>query len=235
MTRHVGPAVRFLLVLCASGLLGGCVRAFGDAGSHYDEQACIENALRRHPSVELTVAAARKFSAACRDDEAASCSALGVMYELGEGVPRDAARALVLYEKACADDNERSCVNLGAALSRGVGTTQDEHRAGLLLSKACDAGEMLGCAILGQALLERIPRGPTDFARGRSLLERACAARERAACADLGDLLSDLHRHDEALRAYAQACLAGDDAACRRMNPPLTRSSQEAAAGWRTR
>jgi TPR repeat protein len=96
-----------LAALAALLALGGC------GGAPYDSQACVENALRRNPDPALLPDAAEQISAWCQTGDAASCSTLGVMYELGLGVRADRARAARLYRHACSDGNARACDNLG--------------------------------------------------------------------------------------------------------------------------
>ena len=44
--------------------------------------------------------ATTRYRLACNRDDGSACSILGLMYELGASVPRDAARAVTLYERA---------------------------------------------------------------------------------------------------------------------------------------
>jgi len=99
---------------CATGdLLANRVDV---AGVKYDAQECVENALRNRPDPEAVSDAAVAFARACREGEAASCSVLGVMYELGRGFPRNTPYARTLYRSACQQQNQRACENLGELL-----------------------------------------------------------------------------------------------------------------------
>lgn len=59
----------------------------------------------------------RRYARECDDGVAASCYALGLVFELGEetrqGVPRDDARARSLFERACDGGEAAACEELG--------------------------------------------------------------------------------------------------------------------------
>jgi TPR repeat protein len=111
------------LVAGATSLLTGCGSAdlfppaFEAGGMRYDAQTCVEHALRNAPDPEGVREATVAFADACNGGEAAACSALGVMYELGRGVAVDERRARQLYGIACDAHNARACANLAALLS----------------------------------------------------------------------------------------------------------------------
>ena len=92
------------------------------------------------------------------------CNLLGIMYETGEGVTRDAGRALTLFRKACEGGIMQSCNRLGVMYGTGVGVTQDLGRAVTFFQKACDGGETQSCSqlellyrLMAVALLEQLP------------------------------------------------------------------------------
>ncbi len=228
----MGPASSGLAV---TSLLAGCGASLQGANLGAEQQPCIENALRHGPDPATVQEALPRFLASCRAGEAASCSALGVLHELGLGVAASPTQAATLYERACAHDNARGCVNLGSVLVRGLGVPRDAARAMHLFRMACDGGDMSGCAMLGREIVSASAAGDVDHRVGRKLLEDACSARELAACVDLGDVLTASRESHEALVAYTRACVGGDAVACRRMDAPLARTSNEAAAGWRSR
>lgn len=237
MKRSGAPAwVVAWSVMSSSGSVAGC-GGIALRGASLDEahQTCIENALRRAPDEALIRVARPRFEASCREGEAASCSALGLMHELGLGVAPSPERAVALYERACTADNPRACVNLGRALERGHGAPRDASRATQLFGAACDRGEMSGCAVLGRELATSPNAKKADRHRGRQLLSQACDAKETTACVDLGDVLSMAEEPHEALVAYTRACLGGDAIACRRMDAPIARTSNDAAAAWHSR
>ncbi len=67
-------------------------------------------------------APSRKQSAGhCDAAAAAACDELGVLYQLGEGLVRDAEGAQRLYRQACEHGEPRAFRNLGTALRVGPG------------------------------------------------------------------------------------------------------------------
>ena len=57
---------------------------------------------------------AQLYAQECDEGEAASCFALGLVYQMGDdenaqGVPRDEAHARALFERACAAGHEMAC------------------------------------------------------------------------------------------------------------------------------
>jgi TPR repeat protein len=120
-------AARSMAFVLAAGLASifasGCVTGDllsvrVDAAGRYDPQECVENALRSGPDPHALREAAVAFASACDGGEAASCSALGVMYELGRGLPMSTSRALSLYETACEAHNLRACGNRDRLVGR---------------------------------------------------------------------------------------------------------------------
>lgn len=234
MKNHRATASTFhasMLVATTFSITGCGQAAFSDASTGYDQQGCIENALRRAPSKGLLPASAARFRDACGGGEAASCSALGVMHELGLGMPADPARAAALYDEACVAGNARGCVNLGAALSRGAGVARDDVRARKLFSSACQGGEVSGCAQLGRLIVASGTELDARYAR--ELLDQACNAAETSACVALAELHVGAGRSRDALVAYTKACMSGEQLACKHMDAPVVATSSDAVAGWR--
>jgi TPR repeat protein len=228
--------VSLATVATAALALTGCGRAaFGGPQTHYDQAACVENALRNDPPQDMLEPAASRFTGGCVDGEAESCSALGVMNELGLAMPVDASRAVALYRKACDRDSARGCVNLGKALADGRGVAKDERRAEALFASACAKDEMFGCAELGKLKIARAS-APTSIEgrTGRVLLARACDADERSACRAYGEVVASIDPR-EALVFFTKGCLQGDAHACKRMDAPRTETAGDAAAAWRSK
>ncbi len=66
---------------------------------------------------------------------------LGVMYESGDGVPRNAAAALKWYRKAADQGNADAQVNLGLLYAKGVGVPRNYAEASKWFRKAADQGQ----------------------------------------------------------------------------------------------
>jgi hypothetical protein len=97
------------------------------------------------------------YQEACSEWDFAACNILGLMYETGEGVERDRARAAEYYERACVGRWMVGCTNLGRLYQAGEGVEQNDRAAEELFHRACMAGEGFACDILDttpRALLE---------------------------------------------------------------------------------
>ena len=57
------------------------------------------------------------------------CNNLGLMYQRGQGVARDASEALRLYRKACDASQMVACDNAGYMYLNGRGASKDEGEA----------------------------------------------------------------------------------------------------------
>ncbi len=217
---HVGAL--FALAL-SGGALSGCgASMFAGVGAGYDQQGCVEEALRRGADAATAKTAANEFELGCKTGDAAACSALGVVFETGVGRPQDARQARGLYAKACSAKNQRGCVNLAKleiASAQGAGDLALAHER---LFLACELGEPSGCAAMG----ERLRRGagvPRDLEKADRMLDRGCAAGNAEACYALGDLrevdeASPAH-NQAAITLFVKSCVAGHEPACRRLSP----------------
>jgi TPR repeat protein len=65
--------------------------------------------------------------------------------DLGDGIPRDRARARQLFEETCADD-PRACSEFGSLYVAGTATlTRDVELGCFLLAKACESRDPDAC------------------------------------------------------------------------------------------
>jgi len=87
----------------------------------------------------------RLYQDACDGGDMIACNVFGLMYEYGDGVPQDLARATSLYQRTCEGGLLVGCTNLGLMYEAGVGVTQDLARARGLYQVACEGGELLAC------------------------------------------------------------------------------------------
>jgi hypothetical protein len=90
----------------------------------------------------------RLYQQACDDGDLIACNVFGLMFETGQGVPRDIARAAALYQTACEGGELVGCTNVGVLYEAGSGIVQDRARAAGFYRVACEGGEQLGCALL---------------------------------------------------------------------------------------
>jgi uncharacterized protein len=94
------------------------------------------------------------FDRACSSGEAIGCFQLALALERGEGVERDVARALQLYETSCNDfDHVDSCLALNTIYFDGEIVEKDLTKAGVFGGRAikiydegCAAGNQRDCA-----------------------------------------------------------------------------------------
>jgi TPR repeat protein len=212
-------ALRVPRALAALALLlscSGCSGAFA-AGppARFDRRSCAEDALHRHPDPALAREARMLSSASCQKGDAAACSMLGVIHELGLGVPKDRSRARALYQGACSARYQRACGNLGELLlgDPAVGDKLPGSRPVdpiALLRAACDAGSGRHCGVLGRAYATG-----TGVARAlqaaASFSELACGRGDAASCVRLVDLGTDRARRTALL---TMACMGGDEDGC---------------------
>jgi TPR repeat protein len=178
----IAGVVSLLTSACATGdLLSNRVDV---AGVRYDAQECVENALRNRPDPAATSDAAVAFARACQEGEAASCSVLGVMYELGRGFAVDTLHARALYGGACETHNLRACGNLGELLLSDGSRARESGRAVSLLRMSCNGGEERACDRLGRAYRDGDGE-PRDSTRATALFNAACGAGYAPACVEL--------------------------------------------------
>jgi len=89
----------------------------------------------------------RLYVEACEAGDLIACNVFGLMYETGDGVPRDLSRAASLYEMACEGGELVGCTNLGLMYAVGAGVTLSVARAAGLYQVACEGGERLACSL----------------------------------------------------------------------------------------
>ena len=82
----------------------------------------------------------REFKTLAEQGNAKAQLALGLMYELGRGVPRDDAEAVKWYRKAAEQGYARAQNNLGLMYGEGQGVPQDYAEAVKWYRKAAEQG-----------------------------------------------------------------------------------------------
>lgn len=212
-------------IVVSAFALSGCGSAlFGGGAVGYDAQGCVEGGLRRAQDPTLVREAMSTFDLACQSGDASACSAMGVIYETGVGVPADGPLAHQYFVRACVAGNQRGCVNRALLELDGVrwGTPPDKvaiaHARDTLLT-ACEKGEASGCAHMGKLMVKN-EKNAIDVAAGQNLLQRACEANDADACFELAELAPKTASRpaQETLELYVKACVAGHEPACRRLS-----------------
>ena len=168
--------------------------------------------------------AAQSWRAAADGGDATAALYLGVLYDTGSGVPRDAAVALTWYERAAALGNAAAAFNVGVMFDAGVGRDADPATAAVWYRKAAAKG--FGRAEYNLALLYETGSGVRVNRRRAAVLFRAAAAHGIAAA---NSHLTQLGVHpatlgpasdDPAMLQFTQA-----EAILRRRGPPCPPSS----------
>jgi len=129
----------FSVLFLASSMLvlSGC----GEASKNKSEAAA--SAVSAVAVKELTPE--EKFVETKRKAETGDADAqntLGVMYQSGEGVPKDAVKAVEWYQKAASQGNARAQVNLGSMYNSGEGVPKDAVKAVEWYQKAAAQGNV---------------------------------------------------------------------------------------------
>jgi hypothetical protein len=110
--------------------------------------------------------------------DTAAQTLLGVLYETGHGLPRDARKAASWYQLAASGGNARAALRYGLMLLNGIGVPQDQSAAGDMFEIAAGAG--IPEAVYNLAGLYRTGEGrPFDPDKAHELLKQA---------ADFGDV-----------------------------------------------
>ena len=81
--------------------------------------------------------------------DAAAQFALGLMYDVGQGVPKDEAEAVKWIRKAADQEHARAQYNLGVMYADGQGVPKDEAEAVKWYRKAADQGDAKAQSLLG--------------------------------------------------------------------------------------
>lgn len=91
----------------------------------------------------------KELMAAAKSGHVDSQYNIGLMYEHGIGVAKDASMALVWYTKAAAQENSNAQFNLGVLYENGNGTPIDYKKSREFYRKAASHGDPLAIGNLG--------------------------------------------------------------------------------------
>lgn len=85
------------------------------------------------------------FERGCPNDEGA-CNEAALALERGQGITKDLAKALTLYEKSCDGGSAIGCTNYGISVRDGLGgSPKDPKKAAEAFDKACASGDTKAC------------------------------------------------------------------------------------------
>jgi uncharacterized protein len=180
------------------------------AATGYDRGVALFNS-------RLFSLAAPIFLESCSENDPRSCTYLGYLYAIGQGVPQDYRQAAALYRKACDKGQAAGCSNLGAAYASGQGVPQDYGQAVALFRKACDGGHDGGCNNLGVAY-ERGQGVPQDYGQAVSHYGKACDLGFAQVCGFLGSFYETgrgvTQDYSRAMALYSRGCDSGSYDSC---------------------
>jgi len=159
------------------------------------------------------------FAIDCEHGKGAACTQLGLLYEKGEHVERDEARAFELYDKGCRAGDLGGC--FGTAQTLRLHDKPDRNRAVDLTRTAC-LEESQSCHAL-------------DFTRSYAELEEACNNGDDSACFSQGVLL-DVgkgveHDASKAVQLFLAACHGGEAHGCAALGVNIFRTDCEHTGG----
>ncbi len=146
----------------------------------------------------------------CDRGNAASCVALGAIYEKGKGVRKSGALAKGAYEKACRRNDVRGCTGLAYLYSKGDGVKKDARRAKSMFESGCRKADARACSGLGQ--LERLSG---NISKAIPHFSRACKLGYARGCFYEGAMrLKDKRGYQRAVDVFVRACNGGDYRGC---------------------
>jgi TPR repeat protein len=125
------------------------------------------------------------FRQACERGHGPSCYILGLQYQRGRIVPKDAVHAFDMFTLACAKGSPRGCGRLGEVYFLGLGTPVNKLRALESFERACMGGYGPACFNAG-ILYRRGDTGRKNDAYGLRRIQQACELGVRAACPQPG-------------------------------------------------
>lgn len=145
----------------------------------------------------------------CNNGDAESCWELADMYDEGEKIARDYAKAAEYATKACDLGHARACVRIGYMYENGQGVKQDYIKARELYQKSCDGGDYGGCSNLG-VLYDDGQGVKQNYAKAREYYQKACDGGNARGCANLGILYHNgigvKQNYAKAKEFYQKAC-----------------------------
>jgi tetratricopeptide (TPR) repeat protein len=161
--------------------------------------AACKDAMARYPDVVRFVFEAGRVATARKDypearrlyEQAAAAgyamatNNIGVIYEVGEGLPKNYTEAFRWYGKAVAAGEPIAMINQGWLYEHGLGTAKDPSEAARLYGLATKAGVPDGINNLGRLYL-RGTGVKRDYAEAHRLFEQAATLGNAAAMNNLG-------------------------------------------------
>lgn len=163
----------------------------------------------------------------CNKSNALDCEQLGVLNELGKGVPKNLENAMKLYTKACDLNSSYGCYHIGRMYDHGLGVKKDSKKALDIYTKGCDQKHGISCFSLGD-MYDKGEGVKKDSKKSVELYSKACDNNYPRACFNLGNAYATgtgvKEDKAKAVNLYKKACSGGDRYGCRNYQI-LTRAS----------
>jgi len=166
-------AARLLFTLILSAIVGAC----GEGPSPSSKQ-------KDAPSAEMRLSQLQKQA---DSGDADAQRNLGAMYAKGEGVPKDASKAVEWYEKTAAQGNTDAQIALGLMYREDTYVPKDYANAVEWFQKAAERGNAEAQTTLGIVYL-RGQLVPEDLAKGAEWFQKAAAQGDSRAQQVLGHM-----------------------------------------------
>ncbi len=151
------------LILTAALLVGLTAPAWAD----------LESGLAAYARGDYDIAL-REFTALAEQDKAEAQFNLGVMYHIGEGVPRDYVQAMQWYRLAAEQEHIGAQYNLGLMYAKGQGVSQDHVEAANWYRRAAEQNDGISQSTLG-IMYTKGYGVPQDFVRAHMWLSLAAS------------------------------------------------------------
>ena len=199
--------------LDTSAVLNACDRAIGDFPDEVRFQLWRGRALVK---LGRDAEAATLFRRYSDQGNAVAQATLGVMYNLGRGVPNDPAEAVRLFRLAVDRGLPMAQANLAEMYQMGRGVSQDSDEAARLLRLAADQGYALAQTSLGwmHQYGKGIPTNAAEAVRWYRLASDQGFTRGQASLATMYYLGSGVtQNYNEAARLFRIAADQGDSQA----------------------
>ncbi len=166
---------------------------------------------------ENLASAAIYYRQGCGQGDARACTNLGVMFEKGQGVYRDAVKAAELYTEGCQGDDTLGCTYLGFMYQSGRGVFRSPVKAFEMFGRGCEDSYAAGCTHLG-ILYEAGEGVAMNHRRAGRFYAQGCAGHHAPGCRRLGLLyergLGVTADPMQAAELYQLACDGQDAPAC---------------------
>jgi TPR repeat protein len=116
-----------------------------------DNKPAVEASTNKRAEYEATVKELRKSADA---GDASAQNRLGLLYDVGAGVPQNYGQAKVWFEKAAKQGHAGAQANLGTLYLQGTGVPQSSQMALFWFGRAAEQGNVLAFAKLGSMYAE---------------------------------------------------------------------------------